>query len=83
MMTDDQKKDDALDDVKKHLLGAYESLKQYYDENVGEAVDKFATTVDDKVSESMDDMCDTMILFSSNLKKKIKERRKATSQKDS
>jgi len=82
-MSDKQDKDDALDDVKKHLIGAYESLKQYYDENVGEAVDKFANTVDDKVSDSMDDMCDTMILFSSNLKKKIKERRKADKQKDS
>ncbi len=82
-MSDKQDKDDALDDVKKHLLGAYEGLKQYYDENVGEAVDKFAHSVDDKVSESMDDMCDTMILFSSNLKKKIKERRKAANQKDS
>ena len=82
-MSDEKDKDDALDDVKKHLLGAYESLKQYYDENVGEAVDKFAHTVDDMVSESMDDMCDTMILFSSNLKKKIKDRRKAADKKDS
>ena len=81
-MPDKDKKDEAMDDVKKHLLGAYEGLKQYYDDNVGEAVEKFSHTVDDKVSESMDDMCDTMILFSSNLKKKIKERRKAANKKE-
>ncbi|VAW99941.1 hypothetical protein MNBD_GAMMA21-2421 [hydrothermal vent metagenome] len=82
-MSDENDKDAALNDVKAHLLGAYEGLKQYYDENVGEAVEKFSHTIDDKVSDSMDDMCDTMILFSSNLKKKIKERRKAVNNKES
>ncbi len=81
-MSDKEKKDEALEDVKQHLLGAYEGLKKYYDNNVGEAVEKFSHSVDDKVSESIDDMCDTMILFSSNLKKKLKERRKTSTRQD-
>lgn len=76
-MPDESNKDDPLNDVKNHLFGAYEGLKRYYDENVGEAVERFAQNVDDKVSDSMDDLCDYMILFSSNLKKKIKDRQKA------
>jgi len=76
-MSDEEKKDDGLDEVKEHLIGAYEGLRKYYDDNVGEAVENFSHKIDDTVSESMDDVCDYLILFSSNLKKKIKERRKA------
>jgi len=81
-MTDKPKKDDGLDEVKQHLAGAYEGLKKYYDDNIGGAVDKFSHSVDDQISGSIDDVCDYMILFSSNLKKKIKDRRKAEKEKN-